>query len=279
MEDLGMSSKFKFPDHCRAQGFGECSEKMSKEHVISDGLLKSLGMYRWVVDGKVKKLGSGSFVTRTLCEKHNRELSKFDAEAIKFLTTWVRLSYGGLKETDAGKVYEFDGYLVEKWFAKTFLNFIIFKQQAFGDKSPNLFNFAVRHINKVVHSDQEGRSEFESPFGLYLVSKPFKEKSKPQINWGPVYAAGFHYSAKNSMWNECERPLYLSIHINGLNLIGFFNVDHYELNAEEKDGNKVLIHLKTLDALKEENAKYRSFHIGLGKMEPAGPSTQLKLRF
>ena len=68
--------------NCWAAVLGNCSEAISKEHLVSKSLFKDtvLGVQGlpWCED-KPKKIGIASLTSKVLCVKHNNALSEVDA--------------------------------------------------------------------------------------------------------------------------------------------------------------------------------------------------------
>ncbi len=74
---------------CYASFVGNCSEKISREHVISKSLLLSnvgVSGFDWC-KGEEVIIGSNSFTQKILCTTHNTLLSPFDNEMQKLFDT------------------------------------------------------------------------------------------------------------------------------------------------------------------------------------------------
>ena len=81
---------FAHPD-CYARELGGCSRQISKEHYVSDAILRqvSLGESRVLVrnlqfqnPNTQERLGISSLVAKVLCSKHNSDLSDFDVAGL-----------------------------------------------------------------------------------------------------------------------------------------------------------------------------------------------------
>lgn len=113
---------------CYAHRLGNCSGGSSREHYISDGLLKSIGStleisgLSWL-QGKTKKLPSSALTSKILCKHHNNMLAELDSEAIKFFNTLLRfdkeLSKVNLKDNDETFFRFSDGTLAYKALPKS----------------------------------------------------------------------------------------------------------------------------------------------------------------
>lgn len=107
---------------CWASALGDCAKGQSGEHYISDGIfdgasVTALGL-PWCRDDQ-RTIGMRSAVANILCGKHNQELSPFDAEAAK-LSAFLRESIH--QQPLAAANVRLNGFLLEKWALKTFLN-------------------------------------------------------------------------------------------------------------------------------------------------------------
>lgn len=103
---------------CYAKNLENCSEKLTKEHYFTYGILRDF------FPGIIKPLGlpftqttASNFFSRILCEKHNNQLKALDTEACKFfrlirnISSFRKLSG---KETIKGKYFE-------RWLLKVYL--------------------------------------------------------------------------------------------------------------------------------------------------------------
>lgn len=123
--------------NCWADKLGDCSEKQSKEHLVSKGLFEEDEFYEpsivipwgfnWCRD-EPKRISVSSFSSKILCEHHNNLLSSVDAEAIHaynvFRKLWLAIQNPKSILTNEVIYYEIDGYLLERWFLKTAINIL-----------------------------------------------------------------------------------------------------------------------------------------------------------
>src|SRR5271169_3677011 len=89
---------------CWAACLGNCSDKISREHVITKSLFLdnevTVNGLPWCVEPKT--IGMASLTAKILCSLHNSELSELDQEAVLFGATMreafrllqVRVSFG-----------------------------------------------------------------------------------------------------------------------------------------------------------------------------------------
>src|SRR5690349_11968009 len=69
---------------CWARALGDCSDDVTKEHLVSAGLWEGSSVdvigFAWCHDTP-KTVGINSVVSKILCRKHNNDLSPLDASA------------------------------------------------------------------------------------------------------------------------------------------------------------------------------------------------------
>ncbi len=124
--------------NCWAASIGGCAGKISREHVVSDGVLQAaramnpgLKLVRIGMGGKEQPLSRATAVVRNLCEFHNSSLSPVDCEAQKLMQfvaasmepLTVRSLVDAVKDRHEPMVEQpINGGLLERWALKTFLN-------------------------------------------------------------------------------------------------------------------------------------------------------------
>lgn len=163
-------------EKCWAAAIGGCSDKLSREHYMSEGLWESrqitVSGFDWL-NGEEKTVGLGSLTARILCERHNNGLSRLDKEAIKFFSILdeirrmqdVRLRTGGRDFCNVIK-YRVDGTLFERWAAKFLLGILCVVR---GEGQRWQLNGSPLHeppeeIVRAVY----GLKPFDFPMGLYV---------------------------------------------------------------------------------------------------------------
>lgn len=114
---------------CWAFCLGDCSDKMSREHIISAAMFLSdtivVQGLPWCRDER-KEIGLSSFTKKILCTKHNSDLSVYDTaakESIETLRESTRLSnlrMEGKRKHTRIVHFPIDGVALERWFLKTF---------------------------------------------------------------------------------------------------------------------------------------------------------------
>ncbi len=127
---------------CWAACLGDCSDKISGEHIITDGVflddaVKVKGL-PWCLDD-FKTIGLASFVKKTLCAAHNSRLSEADVCAIqlrKALCDSASLSEARkTMQPLAWPVERFcvNGFALERWCLKTLITIAAGGQVPIGD--------------------------------------------------------------------------------------------------------------------------------------------------
>jgi hypothetical protein len=160
---------------CWAACLGGCSDKISREHLISRGVFLTdevvVQGFSWCRHER-KTIGLANFTAKILCQKHNSELSEVDnagldtvnafREAFRLLDVRTHL------KPRMWRIIRFhvDGAQLERWFLKTIIN-VAFKgnfsigsdSQSRGEPSSLLVEIAF------------GRRRFEPKMGLHLVAE------------------------------------------------------------------------------------------------------------
>ncbi len=127
---------------CWAACLGDCSDKLSGEHVITEGVflddaVKVKGL-SWCLD-EFKTIGLASFVKNVLCVNHNSRLSEADAGAIqlrKAICDSADLSEARKQlEPQSWRVERFsvNGFALERWCLKTLITIAFGGPVTIGD--------------------------------------------------------------------------------------------------------------------------------------------------
>lgn len=108
---------------CYANRLGDCSEKISREHIISNCVLKTLES-----NNKIKIAGlpwqeyqtfdlrsSNDIVSNILCEKHNSILAKYDKEALELFQCIKGYDKDFNSKKPKTKYIRINGDYIEKW--------------------------------------------------------------------------------------------------------------------------------------------------------------------
>lgn len=108
---------------CFLKGFGECSEKISREHYISATVLSAIspsgniriGGLPWQPKKQLQNIGIQSLQSKILCEKHNAGLTSLDSAAGALIRILDDIDKNPLEVPQVSKV---DGSIIERWFIK-----------------------------------------------------------------------------------------------------------------------------------------------------------------
>jgi hypothetical protein len=172
-------------NRCWAASLGNCSDKISREHIITEGLfldekIRVKGL-PWCRD-KFREIGHAGNVKKVLCTVHNSLLSEVDDTAIalaKALRETVelvnRFKVSGV-QPGVTKVVKIDGFKLERWFLKTLITnaaggtFLVGKD-AVVPGSPPLGLVEVAF----------GLRRFQAPAGLYVIGEPGEKWSEDGV--------------------------------------------------------------------------------------------------
>lgn len=217
--------KHKLNPVCWASANKDCSGNLTKEHVVSNSILKILGPFSAGLDTEKISFGSGSFLLKRLCYSHNHRLSPYDNEALQL--------FRGVDEHNRGidsKDFTFVGndkreliinkWNLERWYAKTFMNLLLFHTTVFKpDKMP--FFPSSHSICDQLYNGQP----FNPPFGLYLIdpAKPIDKDTAPfcfSVLKGDCHAI----SKDGTISPTYEIPRLLYTRLLGVEIVGFFNI-------------------------------------------------------
>jgi hypothetical protein len=152
---------------CWASCLGTCSDKISGEHIITDGTfltdtVKVKGL-PWCVD-ELKEVGLASLVKNVLCTNHNSRLSEADAGAIqlrKALCDVADLSELRKRMPPQDwplKKFTVSGFALERWCLKTLITIAFDGRIPIGDGDS--------------HSGEPPRALVETAFGLKQFQPP-----------------------------------------------------------------------------------------------------------
>jgi hypothetical protein len=159
---------------CWAPCLGNCSNKQSREHLVTQSLflgdsIKVQG-FPWCKTKPVE-IGLASATAKILCQKHNNDLSVIDSagkEASEVFRELVRQLEARVKLKPRPwtvKKFKLDGYKLERWFLKTLINLCCDREYPIGRDS----NVKGRPSDRLVRIAY-GLEKFKGNAGLYLVT-------------------------------------------------------------------------------------------------------------
>jgi hypothetical protein len=109
-------------DNCYMAATGGCDTKISREHLISEGVLNILAEKQvelsgtpWL-KGQKKILGFAALTAKCLCTRHNSLLSPIDVAGAKFFEAIQRC---GITDTGPGLLFLLSGHDVERWMLRS----------------------------------------------------------------------------------------------------------------------------------------------------------------
>jgi hypothetical protein len=190
---------------CWAECLGNCSDKISREHVVSQSLFPNddvitVSGFSWCKEPK--KIGLANVTAKILCKKRNSELSEIDSiggSAFGIFREAQRLTEvrTKLKPTRWNiQRYSIDGFGLERWFLKTLINLSTTQAYRIGKDSTEVGQPSKRLVRIAF-----GLSQFEGKSGLFgVVDLGSRFNSHEILRFGPLvydetYVAGglFHF--------------------------------------------------------------------------------------
>jgi hypothetical protein len=115
---------------CYLAAYRDCSEKLSREHYLSKGILRALEAENgpltltglpWLEAGEVASLPPTALAARVLCERHNNCLSPLDSAALRLFHAFRQLREP--PPTNSALTL-LSGHDVERWLLKTLLGIL-----------------------------------------------------------------------------------------------------------------------------------------------------------
>jgi hypothetical protein len=149
-------------DKCWAKDLGNCSNKVTREHIVSNSILPdfiTVSGFEWC-KGTPKTVGRNSLVNKFLCGVHNEALSEYDKEATKFFETIKDVTRKWKLDERVFKEENINGLKFERWLLKTFINLVLT-----NDTSMSSIN--MRKILPVLYEN----ATFNPPYGFGLASR------------------------------------------------------------------------------------------------------------
>jgi hypothetical protein len=178
-------------EKCWASELGDCDNKLSREHIVSQGLFINdkirVQGFAWCKN-EPKEIGLSSLTSKILCRHHNSALSPVDsggAKAFEAFRESQRLSNVRDKmKSRMWKVkrYKIDGLLLERWFLKTLIN------SSYGCEYP----IGASHSKQGKPSSELvkiafGKESFKGRAGLYTIARVGQKiNSKDTLAFAPL---------------------------------------------------------------------------------------------
>lgn len=179
-------------DKCWANGYSTCSNKLSKEHLVSGSIFEQQNIYvsgfPWCKD-ELKMVSVASITSKILCTKHNNALSEIDKEGINAVRVFEMLIPERMKSTNKRPLNDvIDGYNFERWLLKTAVNLSVESNFHIGvgmnDSIPGL---PSPYILAVIF----GELKLSHCMGLYVLENSIPLKFQPgSITVIPIHKDG-----------------------------------------------------------------------------------------
>lgn len=168
---------------CYARALADCSQKLSKEHFISRGILRLFGEgnihvegFPWVPNEEQRIVSAGSLTGKMLCTRHNQALSRLDKLAIDFFEFFVK-NWGG-KET---KFFLINGKELERWFLKTLCGLVASGNATLNEERLDEWTPSLEWLDILF-----GDKNVEDAAGLYYICAKYNYRIK-SVNAHPVF--------------------------------------------------------------------------------------------
>lgn len=177
---------------CWANGHGECSNKISREHLISSGIFEDqnilIGGDPWC-QGSERKISVASLTAKILCTKHNSAISPLDEEGINAVRLFEQFFPDNMKSNHKAPFKDvINGHLFERWLLKTAINNSVKSDLHIGiGMSDSSLGKPSPYLLAVVF----GELQFTHQMGLYVIgnSAPIS-LTAGQITIIPVHRDG-----------------------------------------------------------------------------------------
>lgn len=151
---------------CYASGLADCDQKISREHYISENLLKRIGEsvlvsgLAWLDEAKL--LSTNALASKVLCKRHNEALSPLD--------THITGVYDALKNWRDGQnvgEHSFDGEDIERWAIKLMLGFVMSGSAGYGGLRVRTRSVPIQYVRVLF-----GESQIVAGAGLFVAPHP-----------------------------------------------------------------------------------------------------------
>jgi hypothetical protein len=159
---------------CWAESLGDCSDKLTREHLISEGMypdqtLRVKGL-SWCKD-EFKEIPITNLVKKVLCRHHNGTISYVDQVGANTINAFREASRVREERAQMGprrwriERVQIDGYGLERWCLKTLVNFAAEGAHKIGRDSSSDGQPSPR-ISRIIF----GHERFKPRAGLYGIA-------------------------------------------------------------------------------------------------------------
>jgi len=157
-------------EKCYLRAEGTCSDKISREHLVSESVLKVLAEKEVEITGlpflkgEKKRLGFGALTTNKLCRAHNSALSPLDSAGAFFFSAVQTCG-----TTVAGESQHFllSGHDLERWMFRTFAAMAVSGNFAVDGVSLQRSTYEELPFASLLQKPEE----WKPPLGLYFTRR------------------------------------------------------------------------------------------------------------
>jgi len=175
---------------CYMRASADCSEKVSREHYISHGVLKQLGGLTvrgmpWQAPGQQALLSADALTAKVLCERHNSALSPLDDLASKAFEKISQAANYSSNGRHRGRVrhYFVSGDGLEIWAVKVFAG--VYEAGIAAHESKKVKDFGYIDYERV--AELLSGQRVQSDGGLFVTQNP-GDVHAASVNFAPLVA-------------------------------------------------------------------------------------------
>jgi len=129
---------------CYAAQLGDCAGGFTKEHYISESVLKIAGPviqitgFPWQQGDVSMEVGTSALTSKILCRTHNEQLSELDSVASTFLTE-LKSSFQKARDNQlSNSIFHTSGHLLELWLLKVLIGLLTLHEATIPQKWINI---------------------------------------------------------------------------------------------------------------------------------------------
>lgn len=172
-------------ENCYASSLGDCGPTLSREHYISESILRRLNVakglhaqgFPWQKDAAPQPIPPSALTARVLCDRHNAALSPLDSIAERL---FAALDEENIADAPEGILRLFNGHDFERWLLKVLCGVAASGQLTLPQPTDTSIQ---RSWIEVLF----GRSDFDAELGLYVCRTPGTSFSGPKgVEFAPI---------------------------------------------------------------------------------------------
>lgn len=175
---------------CYLSPFGDCSQKTSREHYISKGILREIYYdgdpefrvegFDWIKPGTEGSYTPEAFQAKVLCKRHNESLGKLDEEGLRFFQTIRAIT---TRFDSAPDFTLFNGCDLERWMLKVAFGFLRSGRcQLKQGVLVKIDHINERHLARLIYPSYWNRKRLE---GLYIRQVAYRSEST--VGFQPMF--------------------------------------------------------------------------------------------